>query len=67
MFYLSKHIFKMVENEKIIVENINKINSFSEELISFDNFNVYGLNLKIISIEEQVIIIEGKVSKVEIL
>lgn len=67
MFYLSRHVIKIIEGESVVIENINKVNSFDDKLVSIDNFILYGKDLQITSIEDGRIVIKGEMEKFEVI
>ena len=63
----SNNIKISIYNNKVIIENYNKIIDLNNDKIIIDNYIITGLNLKIINIDEYYIIINGDIRNLNIL
>lgn len=63
----SNNIKISIYNNKVIIENYNKIIDLNNDKIIIDNYIITGLNLKIINIDEYYIIINGDIKNLNIL
>lgn len=63
---LDNHLkIKMINNEKIIIENFNNLIDCSKDLLVFDNILIIGDFLTIKIMEEGFASIDGKIKKIE--
>ena len=58
--------FSVVYNRKIDVYNYKSINFLSDEKITIDSLNIYGDDLKVVSIDGYKITIKGILKRVDI-
>jgi len=58
--------FSVVYNRKIDVYNYKSINFLSDEKITIDSLNIYGDDLKVVSIDGYKITIKGIIKRVDL-
>lgn len=55
----------LYDNYKVIVENYNELKEITNEKIIIDCYFIFGQNLKIVTIDEFLIQINGKINNIE--